>query len=127
VTLALAFTAGVALAWLCLRVDPRVAELTAELAAAERDLRIATGSRRIGVRQPGPFPLARVDTDGLCPTDEWLAEWDMAVDGMTWWHPWGQQAHLRTEIDDLGAAVHRIVPDRPSTAMIRRIVCEAAA
>lgn len=104
-TAALAFAAGVAVAWLCYR-DTRPAPPTPARA-------------RLGWLDPARFDTPP-DRDWL-PHPDWapvLAAWDAEVAGL----PWGlaatfAPAEVRGEIDDQGAAVWRIIPDRPSTAM----------
>lgn len=87
-----------AVCWLCDRLVlvQRIADWRTECLAAEADLRARQRDR-------APQPQWRPQPP---PVD--LAEWDTAVAGMDWYHPWGQPADIRSEVDDQGATIHRI-------------------
>jgi hypothetical protein len=115
---------GVGITWLCLHADTKpVRRGTVYRVPA------LTRTRRIGWLDPGRFddPPER---DWLPHPDwsPWLAQWDREVDGL----PWGSAVtfapvDVRVEVDDQGATIGRIIPDRPSTAMVRRIAAMEAA
>ncbi len=57
------------------------------------------------------------------PTDDELDAWDAEIDGLPWGYAMNQRpVDVRTVVDDEGATVHRIVPERPSTAIVRALV-----
>lgn len=109
------FAAGAALTWLCLRDDthqPTKPVSRTDPATEWRDL------------------PERPWTDWLPHPDAYRAlnEWDTEINGL----PWGLAAtftpvDVRPHVDEQGALVWRIVGDRPSTAMIRRIVTQDTA
>lgn len=113
--LMLGVVAGAWLGWLCCR--PRHVRRVYRVPARDR----------LGWLDPARFDDIpdRPWRDWL-PSDtvaEHLAAWDREVDGL----PWGTAcdfapAEVLTDVDDRGATVHRIVPHRPSTAMVRALV-----
>lgn len=115
-TAALAFAAGTVVAFLCLHDHYR--------ARIDDQPTIDRPRSRLGWLDPARFdqPPERDWT----PDPAWaavLAAWDHEVAGLPWGHAATfAPADVRGEIDDQGATVWRIVPERPSTGMVRRIV-----